>query len=155
MPAHLAPNDDQRGWLAKRVEKIDAWLAPCGAAFVTEEITAIASVMASRATATAESGLRMAIYTADLSDLPSEALSKACADFRRGRVGDGKWLPAPGEIRVKAMAYADAYRYERHRIATVIGANVIEARPMTDEQRAARRAQFDGLLAELAGGAAI
>jgi hypothetical protein len=150
IPAHLAPTEVQRVWLAKRVEQIDGWLAPCGEAFATEQITAMASVMASRASATAESGLRMAVYAADLSDLPCEALSKACADFRRGRAGDGKWLPAPGEIRAKATAYADAWRYERHRIRTVLDAKVIDAAPLTDEQRAERKARFDGLLAELA-----
>jgi hypothetical protein len=45
-------------------------------------------------------------YLAMLRDIPARALAKAFEDFRRGVVGNPRWMPLPAEIRTVALAIA-------------------------------------------------
>jgi len=80
---------------------------------------------------------RLEIYTSDLAGVPSAALSQACRDYRSGAVGDGKWMPTPGEIRKRAMWLADAAFIERGRIQQVLDARIDNRMPVDDAKRKA------------------
>ena len=43
----------------------------------------------------------------DLSDLPVEAVERACDEFRRGTLGDGVWCPTSAQIRQEALKIAE------------------------------------------------
>lgn len=125
IPAGRAPTVEQRGYLAGRVTMLDAWLSSAGPDLTEIEIAALFDCMAMRSGEESDLRAKIKIYTSDLADLPRFALSSACRDFRLGIVGEGKWVPTQGEIRRRAMHYADASIGERARIRRVLDAQVV------------------------------
>lgn len=73
------------------------------------------------------------IWAADLADLPLYSVERACADFRQGRAGDGKWLPTQAEVRAVAMRYVEKLRKEQADVLAVLGAEVMQ--PIAAEQK--------------------
>jgi hypothetical protein len=82
-------------------------------------------------------------YLAMLRDIPARALAKAFEDFRRGVVGNPRWMPLPAEIRTVALAIAveqnKAARMEREarQEAQAAAPYVAEKRRRTTERREA------------------
>jgi hypothetical protein len=73
-------------------------------------------------------------YLAMLRDIPARALAKAFEDFRRGVVGNPRWMPLPAEIRTVALAIAA----EQNKAARMEREERQEARPlpsMTEKRR--------------------
>lgn len=53
-----------------------------------------------------EAKAAVAIFIADLSDLPIAAVERACTAFRRGDLGDAIWAPTSAQVRQAAIKIA-------------------------------------------------
>lgn len=137
IPAHLSPSPEQRAYLARRASALDAWLSPAGPERVRVEIAAMLEVMGVKGGEEVDRRARLEIYASDLAGVPQAALSAACRDYRAGVVGDGKWMPTPGEIRKRAMWLADSAYTERGKINSVLEAKIDNRRPVDDAKRQA------------------
>jgi hypothetical protein len=134
IPAEHAPNEKQRAFLENRVAQIDAYVRPASEELALDELVALFAVMRDRNAGQAEEKARMRVYLMDLADVPLSGLRKACAAYRRGETGDGKWLPAPGELRHAALGFVEAYVAERGRLLQILNATIL---PPTDQEKAA------------------
>lgn len=63
--------------------------------------------MPSRTASAQDAKTIIKIYAADLAEYPASAAIEMIRMFRRGKKGDGKWMPTPGEI---AKAIDDDWR---------------------------------------------
>lgn len=134
IPADRALNPDIRRALEQRAAILAESLRPVGSIRAQQEIAALLGNRGVRGDAD-DMAAMLEIYGADLADLPLFALSKACADFRQGRVGDTKWAPNQGEIRVEALKLVHAVAKEKREIETVLRAR-IQAPISSPERRA-------------------
>ena len=119
------------------------------------ETAAMVDVMAFRGGDEIDLRARLEIYASDLAGAPSAPLAMACRDYRTGVVGDGKWMPAPGEIRKRAMMLADSAYSERGRIQQVLAAKVVEAKPADESRKAAVLAHVEATKQALKAARAI
>ena len=120
-----APSEDLRVALAARCDAIDGWLAPAGPERAVEFYDGLMETMAHKEPADVEAAtLRAKLYVRDMADVPLFALGLAVRDFRRGAVGDGKWMPEPGVLRVEAMKRVSNLAKERREIQAVLTAEI-------------------------------
>lgn len=102
-------------------------------------------------------------YVEALSGIPEWAISEAAALFRTGRLGDGKFVPLPGEFGKAARRIADEARAreadevarqreisERERIARFHAGKTIESRRRVAELTIRTKAVLEKASAELA-----
>ena len=71
--------------------------------------TALAMLLAAlarRNSAEIDNAACVKVYLHDLSDLPIDAVERACSDYRRGVIGDGVWAPTSAQIRQAALSAA-------------------------------------------------
>lgn len=134
LPAHAAPNDDQRAFMARRAAEIGGWLAPATPAETLAEVTRLLRMMAMQGGSEAELTTVIASYIDDLGNVPAAMLREACGRFRRGEVGDGRFAPKAGELRREAMRLAEHWIAERARIERVLAARVLP--PPTESRKA-------------------
>lgn len=142
IPADRAPSAEIRHALQARAVVLADCLRPAGVARAQQEVAALIGLRPIRGDATDMRAV-LAIYGADLADLPLFALSAACADFRQGRAGDGEWAPTQAQIRAQALKHLQPIAKERREIETVLAAR-IQGVAATPE----RRAQVNAHLAE-------
>lgn len=117
-----APTPETRCDLEIRAAALDHRLRPAGDTLI-DDITSIL-MMPGRTADVGDVKARMRMYEADLADLPLAAVSKACADFRQGRVGDG-WRPTQAEIRKRAGRHSEHLAIERAQIRALLCAVVV------------------------------
>lgn len=131
-----APSDALRQALANRSARIDAWLLPAGPEAATEVYKDLVATM-SVPSADKETELReFRGFVEAAARLPLFALTTACIAFRDGKVGDGKWMPKPGQICVEAGKRVAELAKERREIQAVLTA---EAKaPVADAERKAQ-----------------
>lgn len=139
IPASRAPTGEQRAWLDRRRAAIDDWLAPCSEEEVLREIGLLFASMAFRPDQSeVEARLRLAAYTQAFATTPETrgppgwALSRACEDYRLGRVGDGVFIPRPGELRLLAVSHTRPWSRESANIGRVLDSR-IECEPDADD----------------------
>lgn len=153
-----APSPETRDGLERRMLRLDSWLQPAGPKRTLVEVTALFTAMARSSGDATKADAELNIYVADLADLPFFALSEACKAFRQGIVGDGKWVPKPGEIRIEAAKRVASLAKERREIAAILEAKIVDAAPSEDRRKAvadmarqvAREVSMGGILAERA-----
>jgi hypothetical protein len=134
---NLAPTDGERTFLRQRLDLLGQWLAPASEVAINAELAALFVAMATgKADSAKETSTLHRIYREDLAELPGFALVKACANFRRGDVGDGKFVPKPGEIRKEAMRIAKPFLEERARVQAVMSAEVPNPPESLEHRRA-------------------
>jgi len=124
LPADRAPSVRVRHALGERRDLVNQWLRSCGEKHALAEVTAIFGTMSMRTGSAADMRAMMMIYAKDLGDLPSFALTRACADFRQGRAGDGHWVPTAAEIRMVAQRYVADLAKEGREITMVLAARI-------------------------------
>lgn len=134
LPAHAAPNDDQRAFLTRRSAEIASWLAPATEAERSAEVLRLLRAMVPRSGDADEVTQVVVSYIADLGDVPASMLREACARFRRGTIGDGRFAPKAGELRREALRLAEPWIAERARIERVLAARVLP--PPTESRKA-------------------
>ncbi len=139
--------------MVSRIRQIDAWMAPAGDDMAAAEIASIFAVMSVKGMGDGEADAMMAVYVSDLSELPYFALSEACKAFRRGRLGDGKWAPTPGEIYQAAQRFMDEPLAEKSDLQAILAAEV-QAPQVSPDRKAQLLAEKDALLAALRRGVA-
>ncbi len=137
-----------RSDMAARVRQIEGWLSPAGESLAASEVASIFAVMAVKGMGDGEADAMMAVYVADLSDLPYFALAGACKRFRKGEIGDGKWAPTPGEICQEAQRLLDAPLAEKFDLTAILSAEV-QSPQVSPERKAELLAEKDALLASL------
>lgn len=125
IPAERAPTGEQRQWLAERSIMISGALRPAPELEIEAELAALFATMGRRAGDEDDAKTIIAIYLADLAGIPGFALKQACADFRQGRAGDGKWVPTQAQIRSRANEYLVGPRKEIGDIERVLTAKVV------------------------------
>jgi hypothetical protein len=118
------PDEHERRQLAERKEHLDRWLEPASKRLIEAEVAALFAVMAYRGGDETDMAVVQRIYREDLAGIPGFALSQACARFRRGEVGDVKFVPKPGELRKEADNIAFPYFEERRKTRDVLSAEV-------------------------------
>lgn len=127
IPAERAPTAEQRQWLAERSIMISGTLRPAPEIEIEAELAALFATMGRRSGDEDDARTIIAIYLADLAGIPGFALKQACADFRQGRAGDGKWVPTQAQIRTRANEYLVGPRKEIGDIERVLTAKVVPA----------------------------
>ena len=75
-------------------------------------------------------------FQMDVADMPAWAIEESCTAFRRGDVGDGKWLPTPGELRKDCRMRLSGVRGEIERIRRILTATIEDDTPPDPERRA-------------------
>lgn len=148
LPADRAPSERVRQALSDRRDLVNQWLRSCGEKHALAEVTAIFGTMSMRTGSASDMRAMMVIYAKDLGDLPSFALTRACADFRQGRAGDGHWVPTAAEIRAVAQRYVADLAKEGREITMVLAAR-IQAPPASPERKAALAASVAETLRQL------
>lgn len=131
----LAPTDGERTFLRQRLDLLGQWLHRASQLTIDADIAALFAAMASGKSEKEASTLSR-IYREDLADVPGFALTKACANFRRGDVGDGKFVPKPGEIRKEAMRIAKPFLEEQARVRAVMSAEIPSPPESLEHRRA-------------------
>lgn len=124
IPSERAPSGEQRQWLAERSVMITGAMQPLPEVDLRMEITALFATMGRRSGDDEDAKAIVAIYLADLAGIPGFALRQACADFRQGRAGDGKWVPTQAQIRTRANEILVGPRKELGDIERVLTAKV-------------------------------
>jgi hypothetical protein len=132
--ADSAPTVDERAGLARREERLAAWLAPAGEKAILPHISSLMLSMHHKSEDEEARTILQRIWAADLADLPLFAVERACADFRQGRAGDGKWLPTQAEVRRVALQHAEKLRKEHAEVRAVLTARVVE-KPRDEAER--------------------
>ncbi len=125
IPAERAPTGEQRQWLSERSIMISGALRPAPDIEIEAELAALFATMGRRSGDEDDAKTIIAIYLADLAGIPGFALKQACADFRQGRAGDGKWVPTQAQIRTRANEYLVGPRKEIGDIERVLTAKVV------------------------------
>lgn len=125
IPADRAPTAEQRQWLSERSAMINAALRPAPEIEIEAELAALFATMGRRSGDEDDAKTIIAIYLADLAGIPGVALKQACADFRQGRAGDGKWVPTQAQIRARANEHLVAPRKELGDIERVLTAKTV------------------------------
>jgi hypothetical protein len=133
--------DAMRGEMVARVEEIGSAMQPIGERGAMREVVGLLSVMALRNASETEASALMAVYAADLAELPPFALAEACRAYRRGTLGDGKWAPTPGEIYQAALSFMAGPIKERNEIRSILLAKV-EQPKISPERRAELAAEM-------------
>jgi hypothetical protein len=121
-----APTAVERGALERRLADVEAVLAPCAAQAIQPDLLKLFVALAMRNGDGMDMQTRAAVYAEALAGLPQWAVNKACADFREGRAGDKKWVPATAELRLRAAHFTGPWQQERHRISAVLNATVVD-----------------------------
>ncbi len=129
LAANAAPNEDQRAFLTRRAAEISSWLTPATPQEVLTELTRLLRMMATQGGSEAELTSVIASYVEDLGNIPAPMLREACARFRRGDVGEGRFAPKAGELRKEALRLAGPWIAERSKITRVLNARVLPAIP--------------------------
>jgi len=135
IPAAAAPNEQQRFFIANRVNEIDASLSRAPSNDLLAEVTTLMRTMKARNGDEDELSALIRVYIADLEDLPLWAVSAACRAYRRGDVGAGVFLPTPGELRKTAKTYTAPWVEERAKLSRIITARVLAPVSPESEQR--------------------
>ena len=78
--------------------------------------------LAVRGATEADAEINLRLYADAIDDLPIAEVSEVLRDFRTGRLGDGKWAPKPGEIRIAVQERQRAgqesdYAYRMRKLA--------------------------------------
>lgn len=127
-----------RGALLKRLDELVLALAPCQAAKIPAILTQLDAMMAPGDAGDALTVAQAKLDLRDLSGLPEFALRGAIEAFRRGAVGDGKFRPRAGEIRLEALTRAQPFARERWRLeALKLEALPEPGKPIDEERRRA------------------
>lgn len=137
IPASMALLDGQRAYLSRHADLQDRALGAAGVEYARVEIAAMFDVMKIRSADEKTLEERIEIYAGDLASLPAFALSKACADYRQGVVGDGDWAPTPGEIRKRGIAIMEPLAKERASIRALLAAKPAPERENNELRRQA------------------
>lgn len=145
IPHDRALEPEARSGLDNRLNLIKAWLGPAGEEAVKEPVMMLFAVMAHSKLGEMDSKILLRVYMSDLADLPAFAIHKACERYRKGEVGDGKWMPGIGELRTEARKACEDLEREKAEITTVLTAKVLAPPPKKSIKEAA-----DKLVAELA-----
>lgn len=161
LPSEYAPRPEMRRMLEARSDRLRIWLEPSGQERVLRSIASLYLSMSSRSGNDGEIKAEKRQLAMDLADVPAFALSEACEAFRRGDIGDGKWVPKGGEIRVQAMKRVYPLSRERREIDAVLTATVVapinrarrealitKANDLVSEMRAASEATRRGKMSE-------
>ena len=140
--ADFAPSDDERRGLARRDERLAGWLAPAGERAVLPSISSLMQSLHHRGGDEESREVLQRIWASDLADLPLFAVERACADFRQGRAGDGKWLPTQAEVRRVALGHVEPFRKEHSAVRAVLSARMVEKpRDQAERKRVAAEAR--------------
>ena len=131
-----APSEALRQALAQRGERIDNWMRPAGPEAATEAYKNLVVSMAVPSMNEEEGIREMMGFVQATATLPLFALNGACAAFRDGVVGDGKWMPKVGQVCIEAQKRLAAFAKERREIAVVLAAEVKQ--PVFDSEIKAR-----------------
>ena len=132
-----APSPELRRSLEIRRQRIDHWLLPAGPERAAEEYQMMVRVMAHPERDKQGSKEHVAIFVKDLMGLPMFALVTACQAFRTGKVGDGKWMPEPGLIRIEAERHIGALAKERRELDALLNAKIVASVDSPERRQAA------------------
>lgn len=129
-----APTPELRSALRDRLARIAVWMRPAGHEFALEEYRMLAANLEAK-DADDDTVMREQLgFVEATATLPTFALRDACAAFRHGKVGGGRWMPKGGEVRREAEGRLQTLARERRLIETVLAAKV---RPAPNLQRSA------------------
>jgi hypothetical protein len=150
LPADHALTPEARRGMTLRAQMLADKLLPAGPEMASLAIAPTVIAMIPRSGDEGEHKARMAVYINDLAELPAWALAEACARFRQGKVGDGKFLPTPGEIAVEARWLMQPFARARHDIERVLAARVAKSPELTADERKAVVARLRPMIEKLA-----
>lgn len=116
--------------LESRRDALRACLSPCPKARIAGLLASLGG-MASRAQADPDTAKALAIQSLDdLSDISEWALGEAVKAFRLGQVGDGRWRPTVGELRIEARKREAPHREELWKLGRVLDNPAIDEPPI-------------------------
>lgn len=123
-----APDAHTLAALQARTGELNASLAPAPAADVSTTLTRFLATFDTVRGSPDEAQRLLDLHVAVLAGLPLWAIRQACFDWSRGVVPDSKpqFVPAPGELRRIALAKVAPFGAERHAIAKVLSARVVD-----------------------------
>lgn len=143
LPARLAPTDEQREVMERRVEQIDRWLAPSRQAAIVRAVGLVRGAMAVPAGASDDV---FSVFVEVLKPFPEPVVEDVCRKFLDGRLGNRVYAPTPAEIAHECrLSVADALA-ERGRIMLVLDAEVYDT--PSDAEREEIRQKLAEFLAE-------
>jgi hypothetical protein len=122
LAADCLPSQAERQALSDRLRELSAALRSTSEEQLLPPILSLLLALVSRHVTTNEAKATQRIYLHVLSGLPHFAVAAACDDFLTGRAGDGRWMPAPAEIRKVALKHAEPWRRELAQIHAILTA---------------------------------
>ena len=132
----MAPSSETRTALQRRCAELVQCLASAGPERVEAPVDLLLGVLRLKIDSPAEATARRAAYMLALADLPLFAVEIACTEALRGRVGDPRFAPLPGELHKAAERAMAPFLRERRDIERVLLAKVREPLATTQEERA-------------------
>lgn len=119
-----------RSGLTSRREALRDCLAPAPKARIASLLASL-NGMASRAQTDPSAATALAIQALDdLSDVSEWALGEAVKAYRIGQLGDGRWRPTTGELRIEARKREAKHREELWRLNRVLDHPALDAPPV-------------------------
>lgn len=136
LPARLAPTEEQRELMVRRVEQIDRWLAPSRQAAIVRAVGLVRGAMA----VPAGSGDDVfSVFVEVLRPFPEPVVEDVCRKFLDGRLGNRVYAPTPAEIAHECrLSVADALA-ERGRIMLVLDAEVYDTPSEAEREEIQRK----------------
>lgn len=120
-----APDPQFRTEIAERIADLTAWLQPASQREIKSDLSAMFVTMAGRSGDETDASVLLAVYLSDLAEFPAWAVRETIADFRRGKIGDGKWYPAPGEICRECARRVAGWAREKTDLIAIADARVL------------------------------
>jgi ABC-type transporter Mla subunit MlaD len=137
-----------RAVLERRRDDLILALRPASRDRIAAALATLDGMVARAVNDFAEDRYSVQVDIADLADVAEWALEAAAADFRRAKVGEGRFRPTAGELRREAMRHAQPFAEELGRIERVLRAPVEPAaKPIDPDRRRALAAEMRAAVA--------
>lgn len=134
-----APPPELRQAISTQIAAIDVWARPQrgDARRIVAAIGLLSSCMASRNSGQDTKSIIL-LYVNVLAEFPAWAVEETCTAYLNGKIGDGHWMPSPGEIANTCRERIIGLRAERDRIKRILAAEIVEPPPEPTAESKAR-----------------
>lgn len=142
-----APSEATRRALSERQNDLYSWLVPAGPEHANAVYDELVRTMATPAISAEDAPKELETFLRATAPLPLFALRAAKDAFIGGAIGDGKWMPRPGQICIEAQKIAAPWAKERREIHAVLTADISVSAPDPN-----RKAQLLAAARDMVGG---
>jgi hypothetical protein len=153
IPPYAALSQGQRGELETMLADYEAWLRPATADEIRMDLLTLLAAFPRRPDDEDTRDIKVAVYSAALSDCPKWAVHRAVRAFISGKAGDRKWCPVAPQLAGECARYTLEYSTAVSRIRRALAAEVVG--DVGTDERERVKAGFERLKADLGAGAKV